>query len=44
MLTELRIKNFKSWQDTGDLRLAPLTVFSAPTAQAKVAWGSSCYC
>ena len=26
MLTQLRIKNFKAWQDTGEMRLAPLTV------------------
>jgi len=26
MLTHLRIRNFKSWQDTGDIRLAPITV------------------
>lgn len=25
MLTEIRLQNFKSWQDTGTLRLAPLT-------------------
>ena len=25
MLTNLRLKNFKSWQDTGEIRLAPLT-------------------
>lgn len=25
MITQLQIKNFKSWRDTGDLRFAPLT-------------------
>src|ERR1700723_1333118 len=25
MITNLRARNFKSWKDTGDLRLAPLT-------------------
>ena len=25
MITELRAQNFKSWQDTGTLQLAPLT-------------------
>src|SRR5579863_4841737 len=25
MITNLRAQNFKSWKDTGDLRLAPLT-------------------
>lgn len=26
MLTKLRIKNFKAWKDTREIRLAPLTV------------------
>ena len=26
MLTTLHIKNFKAWKDTGEIRLAPLTV------------------
>jgi hypothetical protein len=26
VLTRLRIKNFKAWSDTGDIRLAPITV------------------
>ena len=25
MITELRARNFKSWEDTGKLQLAPLT-------------------
>ncbi len=25
MLTRLRVQNFKSWRDTGDLEIAPLT-------------------
>ena len=25
MITRLRAQNFKSWKDTGDLRIAPLT-------------------
>ena len=25
MITELRAQNFKSWQDTGAMRFAPLT-------------------
>lgn len=30
MLTRLRVKNFKSWRDTGEMRLAPLTgIFGA---------------
>jgi len=33
MITKIRAKNFKVWSDTGDLRLAPLTVlFGANTA------------
>jgi predicted ATPase len=27
MLRSLRIKNFKAWKDTGEVRLAPITVF-----------------
>ncbi len=35
MLTHLRIKNFKAWQDTGDIRLAPLTVFFGTNSSGK---------
>lgn len=28
MLTKLRLKNFKAWRDSGDIRLAPLTRIS----------------
>lgn len=35
MLTKLRIKNFKSWRDTGDLRLAPLTVLFGTNSGGK---------
>ncbi|MCD6327311.1 DUF3696 domain-containing protein [bacterium] len=35
MFTHLRIKNFKAWRDTGDIRLAPLTVFFGTNSSGK---------
>jgi hypothetical protein len=35
MLTELVIKNFKAWRDTGSIRLAPLTVFFGSNSAGK---------
>ncbi len=35
MLTELRIKNFKAWQDSGVVRLAPLTVLFGTNSAGK---------
>jgi hypothetical protein len=35
MFTRLRIENFKAWRDTGDIRLAPLTVFFGPNSSGK---------
>ncbi|MBN2209646.1 MAG: DUF3696 domain-containing protein [Candidatus Coatesbacteria bacterium] len=35
MLTHLRIKNFKAWRDTGDIRLAPLTIFFGTNSSGK---------
>jgi predicted ATPase len=35
MITSLRIKNFKSWQDTGEIRLAPITVFFGVNSAGK---------
>jgi len=35
MLTELRIQNFKAWRDTGDLRLAPLTILFGNNSSGK---------
>lgn len=35
MLTHLRIQNFKAWRDTGDLRLAPITVFFGTNSSGK---------
>jgi predicted ATPase len=35
MLTRLRFKNFKAWPDTGDIRLAPLTVLFGTNSAGK---------
>jgi predicted ATPase len=35
MLTQLRLKNFKSWSDTGEIRLAPLTCFFGSNSSGK---------
>ena len=35
MFTRLRIQNFKAWKDTGNIRLAPLTVFFGPNSSGK---------
>ena len=35
MLTHLRIQNFKSWRDTGQMRFAPLTGFFGPNSSGK---------
>lgn len=35
MITNLRAKNFKSWADTGDLRMAPLTGFFGANSSGK---------
>jgi predicted ATPase len=39
MLTELQIKNFKAWQDTGAVRLAPLTVIFGTNSSGKSSLG-----
>ena len=39
MLTELRIKNFKAWRDTGLVRLAPLTVIFGTNSSGKSSLG-----
>jgi predicted ATPase len=39
MLTSLRIKNFKAWQDTGRIRLAPLTVIFGANSAGKSSLG-----
>ena len=35
MLTHLRIRNFKSWRDTGSVRLAPITVLFGSNSAGK---------
>jgi predicted ATPase len=35
MIENLRIRNFKAWQDTGDIRFAPLTVFFGSNSSGK---------
>lgn len=39
MLTQLRLKNFKTWQDTTPLRLAPITVFFGGNSSGKSSLG-----
>lgn len=39
MLTSLHIKNFKAWQDTGAIRLAPLTVIFGANSAGKSSLG-----
>ncbi|NLR74274.1 DUF3696 domain-containing protein [Leeia aquatica] len=39
MLTSLHIKNFKAWQDTGPIRLAPLTVIFGANSAGKSSLG-----
>lgn len=35
MLTRLRLKNFKAWEDTGDVELAPLTILFGGNSSGK---------
>src|SRR5271163_3899955 len=35
MIRKLRIKNFKGWRDTGDVRFAPLTVLFGTNSSGK---------
>ncbi len=39
MITELRIRNFKGWRDTGSIRLAPLTFFFGTNSSGKSSVG-----
>ena len=39
MLTQMRIKNFKAWQDTREMRLAPLTVVFGTNSSGKSSLG-----
>ncbi|MFP5249032.1 MAG: AAA family ATPase [Acidobacteriota bacterium] len=35
MLTKLRIRNFKNWAETSEIRLAPITVFFGSNSSGK---------
>ena len=35
MITKLRLQNFKAWRDTGEIRMAPLTVFFGANSSGK---------
>lgn len=39
MLKSIRIQNFKAWQDTGKIRLAPLTIIFGPNSAGKSSLG-----
>ena len=39
MITQLRLQNFKTWQDTTSLRLAPITVFFGGNSSGKSSIG-----
>lgn len=39
MFTKLRIQNFKSWEDTGEIRMAPLTLFFGANSSGKSSLG-----
>jgi len=39
MIKNLRIKNFKGWKDTGDIRMAPLTLFFGTNSSGKSSIG-----
>ena len=39
MLTSMRIQNFKAWKDTGNVRLAPLTIIFGPNSAGKSSMG-----
>ena len=37
MLTNIRLRNFKAFKDTGDISIAPLTVLTGPNSSGKSA-------
>ncbi len=39
MLNELRIKNFKGWKDTGNIKMAPITLFFGTNSSGKSSIG-----
>jgi predicted ATPase len=41
MLTNLRLENFKSWSDTGNVRLAPITCFFGANSSGKTSLSQS---
>lgn len=40
MLEQLHIQNFKGWQDTGDIHLAPITLFFGTNSSGKIIVGN----
>jgi len=39
MITQLHIQNFKGWKDTGDIRMAPITLFFGANSSGKSSIG-----
>ena len=39
MLEQLRIQNFKGWQDTGEVQMAPITLFFGANSSGKSSIG-----
>lgn len=39
MFTKMRIENFKGWQDTGEIRMAPITLFFGANSSGKSSIG-----
>jgi predicted ATPase len=39
MITKLRIQNFKCWQDTGEIRMSPLTLLFGTNSSGKSSIG-----
>jgi predicted ATPase len=39
MITQLRLQNFKGWRDTGNIRMAPLTLFFGANSSGKSSIG-----
>jgi len=44
MITHIQMKNFKSWQGTDIVKLAPLTGFFGTNSSGKAAGCRYCYC
>ena len=43
MLTQLRMENFKSWKDTGDIQLKPITGFFGSNSSARPVYSKPCF-